>query len=79
MDWEPLAASTFYLGPMYNTLMVGNEAASFIDFLVKETGLKTEDIHFIGIYLDLYMFSYGLSAFCYLLTTFCKVTPLGHM
>ncbi|XP_012523445.1 pancreatic triacylglycerol lipase isoform X2 [Monomorium pharaonis] len=48
VDWEPLAASTFYLGPMQNTVRVGNDAANFIDFLVKETGLKTEDVHFIG-------------------------------
>lgn len=49
MDWEPLAASTFYLGPMQNTVRVGTDAANFIDFLVKETGLKTKDVHFIGI------------------------------
>ncbi|XP_011648264.1 pancreatic triacylglycerol lipase isoform X2 [Pogonomyrmex barbatus] len=48
VDWEPLAASTFYLGPMRNTVRVGTDAANFIDFLVKETGLKTEDVHFIG-------------------------------
>ncbi|KYN00822.1 Pancreatic triacylglycerol lipase [Cyphomyrmex costatus] len=48
VDWEPLAASTFYLGPMYNTVNVGTNAANFIDFLVRETGLKTEDVHFIG-------------------------------
>ncbi|XP_011871895.1 PREDICTED: uncharacterized protein LOC105564259 isoform X3 [Vollenhovia emeryi] len=48
VDWEPLAASTFYLGPMHNTVRVGTDAAKFIDFLVKETGLKTEDVHFIG-------------------------------
>lgn len=48
VDWEPLAASTFYLGPMHNTARVGTDAANFIDFLVKETGLKTEDVHFIG-------------------------------
>ncbi|XP_018299881.1 pancreatic triacylglycerol lipase isoform X3 [Mycetomoellerius zeteki] len=48
VDWEPLAASTFYLGPMHNTASVGTDAANFIDFLVRETGLKTEDVHFIG-------------------------------
>ncbi|XP_011066454.1 PREDICTED: pancreatic triacylglycerol lipase [Acromyrmex echinatior] len=48
VDWEPLAASTFYLGPMHNTARVGTNAANFIDFLVRETGLKTEDVHFIG-------------------------------
>ncbi|XP_014472007.1 PREDICTED: pancreatic triacylglycerol lipase [Dinoponera quadriceps] len=48
VDWEPLAASTFYLGPMHNTVRVGTDAANFIDFLVSKTGLKTEDVHFIG-------------------------------
>ncbi|XP_070164926.1 pancreatic triacylglycerol lipase [Polyergus mexicanus] len=48
VDWEPLAASTFYLGPMQNTVRVGTDAANFINFLVKETGLKTKDVHFIG-------------------------------
>lgn len=48
MDWEPLAASTFYLGPMQNTAKVGADAARFIDLTVKQTGLKTKHIHFIG-------------------------------
>ncbi|XP_043268297.1 pancreatic lipase-related protein 2-like [Venturia canescens] len=48
VDWEPLASSTFYLGPMRNTGRVGSEAGRFIDYLVEETGLKTEDVHFIG-------------------------------
>ncbi|XP_046417340.1 pancreatic triacylglycerol lipase isoform X2 [Neodiprion pinetum] len=48
VDWEPLAASTFYLGPMANTGRVGKDAATFIDFLVHATGMKTEDVHFIG-------------------------------
>lgn len=48
VDWEPLASSTFYLGPMQNTARVGSETGQFIDYLVKETGLKTEDVHFIG-------------------------------
>lgn len=48
VDWQPLAANTFYLGPMRNTEKVGQTAAEFIDFLVKETGLKPEVIHFIG-------------------------------
>ena len=48
VDWQPLAASTFYLGPMRNTERVGKTAAEFIDFLVAETGLKTENIHFLG-------------------------------
>ncbi|CAK9795090.1 Pancreatic triacylglycerol lipase (Fragment) [Anthophora quadrimaculata] len=48
VDWQPLAASTFYLGPMQNTKKVGETVAEFIDFLVKETGLKTTDIHFLG-------------------------------
>ncbi|XP_068972803.1 pancreatic triacylglycerol lipase-like [Bombus flavifrons] len=48
VDWQPLAASTFYLGPMRNTERVGRTSAEFIDFLVAETELKTENIHFIG-------------------------------
>lgn len=48
VDWQPLAASTFYLGPMRNTERVGKTAAEFIDFLVVETGVRTEDIHFLG-------------------------------
>ncbi|XP_043498851.1 pancreatic triacylglycerol lipase-like [Polistes fuscatus] len=48
VDWEPLAASTFYLGPMQNTVRVGKDAANFIDFLVSETDLKAEDVHFLG-------------------------------
>ncbi|KAK2578055.1 hypothetical protein KPH14_008470 [Odynerus spinipes] len=48
VDWEPLAASTFYLGPMQNTVRVGKDAANFIDYLVAETDLKAEDIHFLG-------------------------------
>lgn len=48
VDWQPLAASTFYLGPMRNTERVGRITAEFIDFLVAETGLKTENIHFLG-------------------------------
>lgn len=48
VDWEPLAASTFYLGPMRNTRRVGKTAAEFIDFLVSETGVRTEQIHFLG-------------------------------
>ncbi|XP_015190440.1 PREDICTED: pancreatic triacylglycerol lipase-like isoform X3 [Polistes dominula] len=48
VDWEPLAASTFYLGPMQNTVSVGKDAANFIDFLVSETGLRVEDVHFLG-------------------------------
>lgn len=50
VDWEPLAASTFYLGPMQNTVRVGRDAANFIDFLVEETNLKPEDVHFLGIF-----------------------------
>lgn len=49
VDWQPLAASTFYLGPMQNTKLVGKAAAEFIDFLAAETGLETENIHFLGI------------------------------
>ncbi|XP_076629273.1 pancreatic triacylglycerol lipase [Colletes latitarsis] len=48
VDWQPLAASTFYLGPMRNTERVGKTTAEFIDFLVAETGLNTENIHFLG-------------------------------
>lgn len=48
VDWEPLAASTFYLGPMRNTQRVGKTAAAFIDFLIAETNLHTEDVHFLG-------------------------------
>ena len=48
VNWEPMAASTFYLGPMRNTGKVGAKAAEFIDFLVSETGLTTDNIHFIG-------------------------------
>ncbi|XP_016838416.1 pancreatic lipase-related protein 2-like [Nasonia vitripennis] len=48
VNWEPMAASTFYLGPMRNTGKVGAKAAEFIDFLVRETGLATDNIHFIG-------------------------------
>ena len=48
VDWEPLASSTFYLGPMQNTGRVGRDAGRFIDYLVKETGFNTKDIHFIG-------------------------------
>ncbi|CAL7934488.1 unnamed protein product [Xylocopa violacea] len=48
VDWQPLAASTFYLGPMRNTERVGRTAAEFIDFLVAETGIETENIHFLG-------------------------------
>ncbi|XP_076239982.1 pancreatic triacylglycerol lipase [Calliopsis andreniformis] len=33
---------------MRNTEIVGKTAADFIDFLVKETGIKTENIHFLG-------------------------------
>lgn len=50
VDWEPLAASTFYLGPMQNTVRVGKDAANFIDFLVSETDLKAEDVHFLGMH-----------------------------
>lgn len=49
VDWQPLAASTFYLGPIQNTKLVGKVAAKFIDFLAAETGLETENIHFLGI------------------------------
>ncbi|XP_006567189.2 pancreatic triacylglycerol lipase isoform X1 [Apis mellifera] len=48
VDWQPLAASTFYLGPIQNTKLVGKVAAKFIDFLAAETGLETENIHFLG-------------------------------
>ncbi|KAJ8669350.1 hypothetical protein QAD02_000609 [Eretmocerus hayati] len=48
VNWEPMAASTFYLGPMRNTGQVGAKAAEFIDFLVRETGLPTANVHFIG-------------------------------
>ncbi|XP_051156085.1 inactive pancreatic lipase-related protein 1-like isoform X2 [Leptopilina boulardi] len=48
VDWQPLAASTFYLGPMRNTEQVGQNAGQFIDFLISETGLSPRDIHFIG-------------------------------
>lgn len=48
VDWQPLAANTFYLGPMRNTERVGQTAAEFIDFLIKETGANTKDIHFLG-------------------------------
>ncbi|XP_035723151.1 pancreatic triacylglycerol lipase-like [Vespa mandarinia] len=48
VDWEPLAASTFYLGPMQNTVRVGKDAANFIDFLVTETDLTAENVHFLG-------------------------------
>lgn len=48
VDWEPLAASTFYLGPMHNTQRVGKVAAEFIDFLIAQTGLQAENIHFLG-------------------------------
>ncbi|XP_058792149.1 pancreatic lipase-related protein 2-like [Phymastichus coffea] len=48
VNWEPMAASTFYLGPMRNTGKVGAKAAQFIDFLVRETGISTDRIHFIG-------------------------------
>ncbi|XP_078036541.1 pancreatic triacylglycerol lipase [Augochlora pura] len=48
VDWQPLAASTFYLGPMRNTEKVGKTAAEFINFLSGQTGLKTENIHFLG-------------------------------
>ncbi|XP_017755945.1 PREDICTED: pancreatic lipase-related protein 2-like [Eufriesea mexicana] len=48
VDWQPLAASTFYLGPMRNTERVGRTTAEFINFLVAETGLKTKNIHFLG-------------------------------
>ncbi|KOC63514.1 Pancreatic triacylglycerol lipase [Habropoda laboriosa] len=48
VDWQPLAASTFYLGPMHNTKNVGETVAQFIDFLVRETGLKPKDVHFLG-------------------------------
>ena len=48
VNWEPLAGSTFYLGPMRNTAKVGAKAAEFIDFLNRETGLSTDSIHFIG-------------------------------
>ncbi|CAD6208484.1 GSCOCG00003496001-RA-CDS [Cotesia congregata] len=48
VDWEPLAASTFYLGPMRNTADVGAEAGKFIEFLVQETGVPRKNIHFLG-------------------------------
>lgn len=48
VDWEPLASSTFYLGPMRNTADVGAEAGKFIDFLNKVTGCPLNNIHFIG-------------------------------
>lgn len=48
VDWEPLAASTFYLGPMANTGKVGKDAARFIDFLAQKGQLKSQDVHFIG-------------------------------
>ncbi|KAG7213927.1 hypothetical protein KM043_003127 [Ampulex compressa] len=48
VDWEPLAASTFYLGPMQNTQRVGKLAARFIDFLVAETGIEAGALHFVG-------------------------------
>ncbi|XP_011307696.1 phospholipase A1-like [Fopius arisanus] len=48
VDWEPLASSTFYLGPMQNTGKVGKQAGLFIDFLIQETGIRSVDIHFIG-------------------------------
>ncbi|XP_048506725.1 pancreatic triacylglycerol lipase-like [Athalia rosae] len=48
IDWGPLAASTFYLGPMSNTGRVGEHAGNFIDFLAREAGLNTKDVHFIG-------------------------------
>lgn len=50
VDWQPLAASTFYLGPMRNTEKVGQDAGQFIDFLVRETGLNPQFVHFIGKY-----------------------------
>ena len=79
MDWEPLAASTFYLGPMHNTARVGTNAANFIDFLVRETGLKTEDVHFIGTLssiIQYYLFIIYKSQFhCPLIY---KVIPLVH-
>ncbi|XP_033225039.1 inactive pancreatic lipase-related protein 1-like [Belonocnema kinseyi] len=48
VDWQPLAASTFYLGPMRNTEKVGQDAGQFIDFLIRVTGLNPQFIHFIG-------------------------------
>ncbi|XP_015115611.2 pancreatic triacylglycerol lipase [Diachasma alloeum] len=48
VDWEPLASSTFYLGPMQNTWKVGKQAGIFIDFLAQETGAIPGHIHFIG-------------------------------
>ncbi|XP_023246559.1 pancreatic triacylglycerol lipase-like [Copidosoma floridanum] len=48
VNWEPLAASTFYLGPMRNTGKVGAKAAEFIDFLARQTGMDTNRVHFIG-------------------------------
>lgn len=53
VDWEPLASSTFYLGPMQNTGKVGNQAGRFIDFLIQETGARTQDIHVIGENLEI--------------------------
>ncbi|XP_012286201.1 pancreatic triacylglycerol lipase-like [Orussus abietinus] len=48
VDWEPLAASSFYLGPVHNTVTVGTDAAMFIEFLAREAGVKIGDVHFIG-------------------------------
>lgn len=67
VDWQPLAASTFYLGPMRNTERVGKTAAEFIEFLVTETGLQTENIHFLGTYS--YILLYLCTIVLYLLTT----------
>ncbi|XP_034950778.1 pancreatic triacylglycerol lipase isoform X3 [Chelonus insularis] len=48
VDWEPLASNTWYLGPMKNTEKVGAEAGKFIDYLISETGLSLDNIHFLG-------------------------------
>lgn len=62
VNWEPLAASSFYLGPMRNTARVGRNAGEFITFLMKETGAKWTDMHFIG----------NLSGGIYLFSMFLK-------
>ena len=35
---------------MRNTEKVGQNAGQFIDFIIRETGLNLQDIHFIGNY-----------------------------
>ncbi|XP_008548048.1 phospholipase A1 [Microplitis demolitor] len=48
VDWEPMASSTFYLGPMKNTAQVGARAAELLDYLVQEFGADLNDMHFLG-------------------------------